>query len=97
MVASGLAVGFQRLGTGSSQCLGRLANSCSMLWLVPALAELVGHANAVEDGAVVRGAVADDAHAAHAQQRRAAVFAVVQAAAEIVEGAGARAARPPAR
>ena len=50
------------------------------------LGELVGDANAVEDGAIVGGAVADDADAAHAEQRRATVFAVVEAAAELVEG-----------
>ena len=52
-----------------------------------ALGELVRHADAVEDGAVVGGAVADDADAAHAEQGRAAIFAVVEAAAELVEGA----------
>ncbi len=51
------------------------------------LGELVGYANAVEDGVVVRRAVADDADAAYAEQRRATVFGVVEAAAKIVEGA----------
>src|ERR1035438_10602209 len=50
------------------------------------LGKLVSHANAVEDGPAVRGAVADDAHSAHAQQNRPAVLGVVQPAAEVVEG-----------
>src|SRR6185437_5523194 len=49
--------------------------------------EFVSHANAVVDGIVVRGAMADNTHPAHAQQRSAAVFGVVQAAAEFVERA----------
>ncbi len=73
-----------------SQALGRHAWEP---WRTPARCarwcaahgKLVSHANAVEDGAVVRRAVADDAHAAHAQQRRAAVFAVIQPPAEFVE------------
>ena len=62
-----------------------------------ALGRLVRHTDAVIDGAVVGGAVADDANAAHAEQMRAAVLAVVEALAEFIEGLAARAARPPER
>src|ERR1017187_5055291 len=45
-----------------------------------------GHADGVLDGVGVGPAVADDARAAHAQQRRAAVFGIIQALLEGGEG-----------
>src|SRR6266567_8007128 len=56
------------------------------LFVSPGFGELVGHADAVIDGVVIRGSVTDDAHATHTQQHRAAVFGVVEAPAELVEG-----------
>ncbi len=50
------------------------------------LGELGGDADAVHDRLLVRRAVADDADAAHAEQRRAAVLGVVEALLEVVEG-----------
>ena len=44
------------------------------------------HADGVLDGVGVRRAVADDADALHAQQRRAAIFGVIQALLEVGEG-----------
>ena len=51
-----------------------------------ALGKLIRHANSIEDRAIVRRAVPDDAHPAHAQQRRAAVLPVIQPAPEVVKG-----------
>jgi len=47
----------------------------------------VRYADAVVDGDVVRGTVTDDANAAYAQERRAAVFRGVETAAKVVKGA----------
>ena len=51
------------------------------------LGELGGDTDAVHDGALVGGAVADDADTADAQQGRAAELRVVEALLEVVEGA----------
>src|SRR5205085_9966593 len=56
--------------------------------LVDAVArEVVCHAHGVLDGLCVRAAVADDASALHAQQRRAAVFRVIPPLLQATEGA----------
>ena len=47
------------------------------------LANSIGHADRILDGVGVRRSVADDAHALDAQQRRAAVFGVVEPLLEI--------------
>src|ERR1017187_4136237 len=51
-----------------------------------AAGEFGGHADGVLDGVGVGAAVADDARAAHAEQRRAAVFGIIQALLESGEG-----------
>ena len=50
------------------------------------LSELGGYADAVHDGFFVRGAVADDADSADAEQWGSAVLGVVEALFEVVEG-----------
>ena len=53
------------------------------------LGELSGDADAVHDGALVGAAMADDADAAHAEQRSSAVLGVVDALLEVVKGLAA--------
>ena len=65
----------------------RLAASKLLLQplVYPSLGELSRHADPVKNGAVVRRAVVHDANPADSQQRRAAVFGIIQALLEIVK------------
>lgn len=47
--------------------------------------KFIGHANAVEDGSIVGGSVANDTDSPYSQQLSPAIFAIVQASAEVVE------------